>query len=555
MAIDLTGIDQALNQALTLEDKVKYLIKLFNQYRYTLDLLNLESYIIKLVQYSKETRDETYIAYAFDAMACLAFFKDQYDDTLENCFKSLELAEKHLNYSLASESLEMIGLVYTRMHNYELAERHYLKSIQYNPEYSSSFCNIGYLYFEMDSIEKALFYLDQGINMAEKQKNNHILARAYYYKAVIVLEMGDSDKSIELINQAWRFAEQIVDTYLKVPILLQKVYIYISLNQENRALELLNEAVELASKYSKKIYLASAWSMMAEIYEKLGDFEKAYEYLNLFSDLDYSLNTKEKTDRLSEIQTRYEVSSDNNDMIQLINQTTRLSTVGVVSSGIVHEINQPLTAIKISCDSILFWSRRNFGGIPEVIVDQLNDISESVNYVSKIIEQIRSFWKTNESNLNANSQEYLLNTLLDEKITLIRKKLLSDDVWIDELNCNKRLYSKINEKCFEQILMYLINVCSEIAKNYSSSEEKRIQISLSHELDFNIIRIQFNNEDDLKIEKILSSLEQDEKIKALLLDFKLSKYFINQFNGFITYSDTPFSHFKIALPGKCEDKI
>lgn len=555
MSIDIEKINTSLTECKDLNEKIEFLLKLFSEYRYTMDLDKIEPYILKLIQYSKELKNENYLAYAYDALACVSFYKDDYDNTLDNSFKSLEIAEKILDYCLAASSLELIGLVYTRTHNFELAERHYLKSVQYNPEYSSSFCNIAYLYFELDQLEKSLFYLDKGIALAEEQKNNHTLARAYYYKAVIVLEMGDSTKSIELLNQAWRFAETIADTYLKVPILLQKVYVMIALNEDKQALTILDEAVELSSKYSKKIYLISAWSMMSEIYSKLGNYEKAYEYLKLYSDLDYSLNTKEKTSRLSDLQTQYEVSSDNNDMIQLINQSTRLSTVGVVSSGIVHEINQPLTAIKISCDSILYWSRRNFGGIPEVVVNQLNDISESVNYVSKIIDQVRSFWKTNETNINVCCQECLLNTLLDEKIALIRKRLLSDDVWIDEVNSDKRLYSKIDEKCFEQIILYLINVCFEIAKHYSESPEKKIIISLTHELDFNIIRITFKNCDSIKLENIFSTIIQEESIRALLLDFKLSKYFINQFNGFITYSDTPFTHFKIALPGRFEDKI
>jgi C4-dicarboxylate-specific signal transduction histidine kinase len=66
-----------------------------------------------------------------------------------------------------------------------------------------------------------------------------------------------------------------------------------------------------------------------------------------------------------------------------------------MAAGITHEINQPLNAIKIHSDGILFWNKRNQNVLPEFFLQKIGKITQAVNRIDSIIKHMRSFWVPN----------------------------------------------------------------------------------------------------------------------------------------------------------------
>lgn len=54
---------------------------------------------------------------------------------------------------------------------------------------------------------------------------------------------------------------------------------------------------------------------------------------------------------------RIEAEQKNVEAMRLLEESSRLASIGVMAAGITHEINQPLNAIKITADSVLFGKR------------------------------------------------------------------------------------------------------------------------------------------------------------------------------------------------------
>ena len=68
----------------------------------------------------------------------------------------------------------------------------------------------------------------------------------------------------------------------------------------------------------------------------------------------------------------------------------RIGMMGVISAGIAHEINQPLNALKMRADSLLYWdSQRNLPPVGEILQD-VRAISQCADQISKIIQQMRA---------------------------------------------------------------------------------------------------------------------------------------------------------------------
>lgn len=78
--------------------------------------------------------------------------------------------------------------------------------------------------------------------------------------------------------------------------------------------------------------------------------------------------------------------------VRLVEKSSRLASIGVMASGITHEINQPLNALRISIDSIRYWERKNSGQVPEMVKSKLDTLSSGVSRIDGIIKHMRDFW-------------------------------------------------------------------------------------------------------------------------------------------------------------------
>ncbi|MBF0519218.1 MAG: response regulator [Nitrospirae bacterium] len=85
-----------------------------------------------------------------------------------------------------------------------------------------------------------------------------------------------------------------------------------------------------------------------------------------------------------------ERSSELSKMQVQLFQTSKLATLGEMSAGLAHEINQPLGGIALVAKS--FRKLLEHGGLTEYeIVSGLDDIESSVKRMTKIIQHIRTF--------------------------------------------------------------------------------------------------------------------------------------------------------------------
>ena len=73
-----------------------------------------------------------------------------------------------------------------------------------------------------------------------------------------------------------------------------------------------------------------------------------------------------------------------------IAKAEKLSSLVALTAGITHELSQPLNAIKVLTDSILFWFKRGRIPEPEEIKAKLQDVSNQVDRADQIIKHVRS---------------------------------------------------------------------------------------------------------------------------------------------------------------------
>ncbi len=165
-----------------------------------------------------------------------------------------------------------------------------------------------------------------------------------------------------------------------------------------------------------------------------------------------------------------------NEAIRIIDRSALLASIGVIAGGITHEINQPLNAIKMGADGILFWNHQN-KILPEMMTEMLEGISEAANRIDEIIKHMRSFW------VEPNKKEFApmnINNAVDKAISLISQKLQSSEIKLKLFTSEEELFINANPIQIELIVNNLIINASHALKKIND-REKWIKIKTYHD--------------------------------------------------------------------------
>lgn len=230
---------------------------------------------------------------------------------------------------------------------------------------------------------------------------------------------------------------------------------------------------------------------------------------------------------------RIEAEQKNVEAMRLLEESSRLASIGVMAAGITHEINQPLNAIKITADSVLFWQKRNPGQLPEMFIRKIQTISDGTLRIDSIIKHMRTFW---EKKPGISTETIDMVEGVKRSLSLVKRQVYDHSIeLVDELPRNPVLVFA-NYTQFEQIVVNLI-VNSIHSLDKVQKENKKIKLRVYKEINHGILEIHDNG---IGIEKSI----QDKIYDPLFttkdpglgsgLGMAIVKTFIDRFQGEIS---------------------
>lgn len=153
-------------------------------------------------------------------------------------------------------------------------------------------------------------------------------------------------------------------------------------------------------------------------------------------------------------------------------RASRVATLAIIGGGIAHEINQPLNAIKVLAETILYLYESREQPQTEKIINNVKNISHQVDRIDTIVNHLRSFLRTSQK------FDYLpcdLNDVVETALSLVNNQLLSRHIRVKKyLPANlPPVYG-----CFVRFEQVVLNLLMNAMQALDSTEQKEKEITI-----------------------------------------------------------------------------
>ena len=151
-------------------------------------------------------------------------------------------------------------------------------------------------------------------------------------------------------------------------------------------------------------------------------------------------------------------------------QSEKMFVLGELSAGIVHEMNQPLSVIKIITQALLKEKQIE----KQFLSDNLKDILKQINKMVPIVDQIRIFSRTNT--LELSKKIIIINELVKSFLRLFTKQLDYRNIELIKNFGNDIPIIHADPIRIEQVLINIM-ANAQNAVETNQKEDKRIKVS------------------------------------------------------------------------------
>lgn len=157
--------------------------------------------------------------------------------------------------------------------------------------------------------------------------------------------------------------------------------------------------------------------------------------------------------------------------------SAKLASLGEMSAGIAHEINNPLAIISGTAEMLL-----KYVSDPKKLTERINTILSASDRIAKIIKGLRKFSRTSDT---VEIQRCALNTIVEESVTMAKIRAERCKVVL-EVSLADHIEIKCNEVEICQALMSLINNSIDAVKDLP---ERWIKVILRSQDGFAVLQV------------------------------------------------------------------
>lgn len=219
-----------------------------------------------------------------NSMAAAYRVKSNYQQALENQFKSLKIAEEINDKQGMSNSFAGLGMIYRLQGNYPLALENQFKSLKIaeeanrKVEMANGYNNIGNIYNVQGNSDLALEYYQKSLKIREQIGDKIGIATSLGSISIIYRNAGKYELALETYQKSLKIFEELKDKQGIAIVLEHLGNIYDKQGNYPLALDYLFKSLKVCEEIGDKEGLTYCFGNIAGIYQKTKEYDKSIEY-------------------------------------------------------------------------------------------------------------------------------------------------------------------------------------------------------------------------------------------------------------------------------------
>ena len=341
-------MDKAMSLALnaqTLSRRLNYqkgICKGMNVQSYTLNRQgNYDSALVllkKALFMGEKLNDSALISSSMLYLANAYSSKGDHPTAIDYYFRGLKLEEKlrapvNLHYYLNG-----IGVLFTTQKNYARGLEYLLKARDAadrtnNQKYFSTiYNNIGWRYMLVGKNDSARYFLDLAIKYCEQSGNLYALTFPLHNLGELFVTLKQYDKAYSNTIRSYEISKAQGFKDRMVANLLTLGDIDLRQNKFASTENYLKQGLTLSQQIQAKIHIKDVSLLLANLYEKQGEFEKAYHFYELFSTTKDTIMNQKNSKVITELNTKYNTEKKEQE-IELLRKNEHIQRLELAKKG------------------------------------------------------------------------------------------------------------------------------------------------------------------------------------------------------------------------------
>lgn len=254
------------------------------------------------------------IARSYNNIGVAYDLKGEYLLSLEYHFKAMRIFDSIGNINGLSVSNNNIGEIFRYSGQYEKALSYYLKSVELDAKTGKhadlgiSLNSVAQAYWKLKKYDSAAYYLYNAEKELKADSSNYLfdLMQVWNDLGKLFIEQKEYTKATLYFNKVLANEQKIDNEFQMANAMMGMATVYLAAGNTVTALPLAEEAVKLFQSHDSRLEVRDTKRLIAEIYEKTGNYLQAMIYYKQTEQLADSIFNEGLTRRLATVNFEYQ---------------------------------------------------------------------------------------------------------------------------------------------------------------------------------------------------------------------------------------------------------
>ena len=279
---------------------------------------------------AEDLNDRRMILRVINNLAAEYGYKGDIERSLNGYLDGVERIQGYLEEDAGNkELLTFLSIMNENIANLFASQKYYEQSLEYFNEVrkinvkigdpvimAETSSNLASVYIDSGDFENAMFHANTSINTFEKEKIMDWLAYAYEIKGKIYLKQDNYKWALHWYKQSELIHKDIEDDRGIIDLYDGMAQVYLAQEKDSLAEKYALMAYEIADRIKFREGKQTCARTLYKIHEAKGDYNKAFEYLELYQELYEDIHKNENKKGLVLFQTEADYEKQKKDMIE-----------------------------------------------------------------------------------------------------------------------------------------------------------------------------------------------------------------------------------------------